>query len=160
MSETRTPDVTEADTLLNDPIIIEHPLGRSIGLRFTNRHMVEVERIFGSIMAFERELNHVRARGLDAPILTFVVRSLDALLYDDPPAIRENRADCLELPQLGDYLAAIRRAYVQFWPVQSEPAAPNRNGALRPRKGAKSRGASGSIVPSSSSTSTPRDSGA
>jgi hypothetical protein len=137
--------VTEADRLLNEPIVVEHPAGRQIGLRFTNRTMVEVERQFGSVQAFENQLREVREKALSAPLYTFLTKTLDALLWDDPAVIRENRADAMERTQFASYLAAVTRAYNQYWPEPNgETPDPNSNGAQPKRKGAKSHGRRGS----------------
>lgn len=158
MSETRTapPTPTEGDRLLNEPIVIEHPPGRQIELVFTNGRMVGVERIFGSMRQFEIELNEVLRRGARAPILSFTVRALDALLPDDPLAIRDNRADALELDKLGDVVEAIRQAWSQFWPVPDKASAnPNSAGA----ESAPSIGPTGTTSRSSVAESTRNGSG-
>ncbi len=123
---------TEADALLNEPVYVEHPAGRQVGLRFGNRTMVEVERLFGSVGQFEDELNAVRNAGVRAPLFSFLT------------VIRENRAEAMERKDFGAYLLAITKAYNQYWGPPGEPP-PNSNGARpkRGRKGAASRGRSG-----------------
>jgi hypothetical protein len=156
-------DPSTGERLLNEPVEIEHPAGRMVGLQFTNATMVHVERLFGSVQDFEDQLNRVREAGLRAPLFTFITTSLDAILWDDPPAVRDNRADCLELDHFGDYLKAISRAYHQYWPAPEEPngkePAPNSAGARPRRAGARSRGTTGTTVRSSSSGSARSSSG-
>lgn len=143
MSEARTTSVTDADRLLAEPVFIEHPAGRQVGLLFTVRTMVEVERHFGSMGDFEDELNLVLKKRSRAPILTFVVRALDALLYDDPPGVKENRVDCLEMKQLGGHVDAILEAWERFWPDPKAEATAAQEGVDPNSDGAESAGSPG-----------------
>jgi hypothetical protein len=154
MSEARA---TEADRLLAEGVTIEHPAGRRVDLVFWNRTMVEIERQFGSMGEFEDQLREVLRKRQRAPIFTFVVRSLDALLWNDPPAIKENRAECLERSELLTYVLAIAEAWFKLWPspegtAEVETADPNPDGD-QGAETASSPGLIGSTSPSSDGAS-------
>lgn len=107
---------TVADKLRAEGVPLELG-GEWVVLKFTNRALAEIEKRFGSCLAFEAKLNDALGRHVGGPIFTVCLEGLAAALISSRSRWPEDRIDAvLDPTRLTSYLEALLAAWDQAWP--------------------------------------------
>jgi len=148
---------TVADKLRAEGIPLE--LGdRWVAIKFTNRAKAEVEKRFGSCLAFETQLNQALSNHVGGPLVSVCLGALAATLVGPAGKWTEELIDAAMNPEhYGKYLEAILEAWSQAWPATKEG---DGQGNAEGTTESISPGIDTSGSPSSTSASAPMNSGA
>lgn len=156
---------TQADKLRAEGIPLELG-GEKVRVRFTNRGKAEVEKRFGSTLAFEQAMNKASAENVAGPLFTVCLDGLAAgLVWTTVPGSparsmwTEERIDAaMDVDRMGEYLGALFDAWAQAWPDQPK-GQENGQGNAEGTPVSTSPGGATSDLPPSISTSHPMSSG-